>query len=156
MIEVAIPGSGKLRLEHLVLDFNGTLAADGQLIPGVAERLVQLSNTLGVHVITADTFGMVQKAMEGLPATVRILPPVGQGHAKMAYVAQLGRTNVVAIGNGRNDRLMVQSAGLGIAVVGPEAAAVDTVRAANVVATSILTALDLLLHPLRLVATLRE
>lgn len=156
MIEVAIPGGGKLRLEYLVLDFNGTLACDGHLLAGVSERLVQLSNCLSIHVITADTFGAVQQEMAGLPATVRILPQIGQGHAKMAYCAQLGRTNVVAIGNGRNDRLMLQAAGLGIAVVGPEAAAVDAVRAADIVVTHIHTALDLLLSPLRLVATMRE
>jgi soluble P-type ATPase len=156
MIEVAIPGSRKLRLEHLVLDFNGTLACDGALLPGVAERLVQLTQCLGLHVVTADTFGNVESVMQGFPATVRILPQVGQNHAKMAYVSQLGRVAVVAIGNGRNDRLMLQAAGLGIAVVGPEAAAVDAIRAADIVATSIHSALDLLLNPLRLVATMRE
>lgn len=156
MIEITIPGSSKLRFEHLVLDFNGTLALDGALLPGVAERLVQLSNCLSIHVITADTFGKVQEAMAALPVTVRILPAVGQGHAKMAYVAQLGRANVIAVGNGRNDRLMLQAAGLGIGVVGPEAAAVDAIRAGDVVATSILAVFDLLLNPLRLVATMRE
>ena len=110
MIEVTIPGNGKLRLEHLVLDYNGTLACDGALLPGVSERLVRLAECLDIHVITADTFGTAQKALEGLPVTLRILPPVGQGHAKMAYVSQLGRNRVVAVGNGRNDRLMVQAA----------------------------------------------
>ena len=28
MIEISIPGFGTLRLEHMVLDYNGTLACD--------------------------------------------------------------------------------------------------------------------------------
>ena len=36
MIAVDIPGYRELRLEHLVLDYNGTLAEDGKLLPGVA------------------------------------------------------------------------------------------------------------------------
>ena len=34
-----IPGSPPLRIRHLVLDLNGTLALDGRLLPGVAEAL---------------------------------------------------------------------------------------------------------------------
>jgi len=40
-------------------------------------------------------------------------------------------------------------------VVGPEGAAAELVGVADVVVTDILAALDLLLHPLRLTATLR-
>lgn len=156
MIEITIPGDGKLQLEHLVLDYNGTLACDGNLLDGVAERLTALAQCVTIHVITADTFGKVESAMQGLPCTVRILPQTGQGHAKMAYVSQLNRTRVVAIGNGRNDRLMLQVAGLGIAIIGPEGASMDAVQVADVAAPNIHAALDLLLHPLRLVATLRE
>ena len=35
MIDISIPGFGPLRLECLVLDYNGTLACDGELLPGV-------------------------------------------------------------------------------------------------------------------------
>ena len=46
--------------------------------------------------------------------------------------------------------------GLGIVVVQAEGAAVQTVLAADVLSRDILTALDLLIYPLRLVATLRS
>jgi soluble P-type ATPase len=62
----------------------------------------------------------------------------------------------VCVGNGRNDRLMLQVAGLGIVVVQAEGAAVQTALAADILSPDILTALDLLIHPLRLVATLRS
>jgi hypothetical protein len=43
MIDVAIPGFGRLALEHLVCDYNGTLARDGVLLDGVAARLTALA-----------------------------------------------------------------------------------------------------------------
>lgn len=33
MISVEVPGLGLLSLKHIVLDFNGTMATDGVLIP---------------------------------------------------------------------------------------------------------------------------
>ncbi len=38
MIEINIPGFHHLQLIHLVLDYKGTLAIDGHLIPHVAEN----------------------------------------------------------------------------------------------------------------------
>jgi soluble P-type ATPase len=62
----------------------------------------------------------------------------------------------VCIGNGHNDRLMLQAAALGIAVLQTEGAAMAAVIAADILAPGIADALDLLLHPLRLAATLRS
>ena len=76
--------------------------------------------------------------------------------AKLAFIEDLGAAQTVCIGNGRNDRLMLEAAGLGIAVIHEECAASATLAAADVVARSIVDALDLLLEPLRLVATLRS
>ena len=143
-------------MSFLVLDYNGTLACNGIMLDGVAERLIALAKNLSIHVVTADTFGTVEATLKCLPLTVRVLPQTGQNHAKMAYVSQLGRNETMCIGNGRNDRLMFQAAALGIAVVGPEGAAVDVLQASDVVTNSIQSALDLLLNPLRLVATLRS
>ena len=155
MIEIDIPGYETLHLEHLVLDYNGTLAVDGMLIDGVAEMLESLSTQLEIHVITADTFGRVEAAMAGLPCRVSILPPGQQDTGKLTYVGQLGLERTVCIGNGRNDRLMLQQAALGIALLQAEGAAAQTVLSSDVVATHILDALELLTNPLRLVATLR-
>ena len=65
-------------------------------------------------------------------------------------------SGVVAIGNGRNDRMMLAAAAIGIALVQAEGAAGQAVLCADVVATGILDALGLLEHPQRLVATLRS
>jgi soluble P-type ATPase len=156
VLTVEIPGRPTLRLEHLVLDFNGTLACDGALLPGVRERLTALAQDLTVHVLTADTFGKAAAELDGCPVALTVLPADAQDEAKAAAVRRLGSASVVAIGNGRNDRLMLAEAALGIAVVLAEGAAGETLHAADVVCTDIGAALDLLANPLRLAATLRS
>lgn len=109
MFAIEIPGYPTLKLEHLVLDFNGTLALDGQLLKGVAGRLERLT-------------------------------PL----------------RTACIGNGHNDHLMLGGAALGIAVMQGEGLAVTTLGVADLVVPSVLDALDLLLNPLRLIASLRQ
>jgi soluble P-type ATPase len=155
MIDIAIPGFGELHLSHLVLDYNGTLAVDGQLVGGVRVRLESLSRQLTLHVVTADTFGNVQNQLHGLPVSVHILPPGHQDQSKRDYLRRLGAAESAAIGNGRNDLLMLQEAALGIGVILAEGAWSATLAAADVVCNSILDALDLLSNPLRLTAALR-
>jgi len=156
VIQVDIPDFGQLALAHLVLDYNGTLAVDGSLAPGVADALTALAGVLSVHVVTADTFGLAGDALAGLPITLTILPPGRQDIAKQEYVAELGASRTVAVGNGRNDRLMLADAALGVAVIMGEGIAGVTLAAADVVCSGISDALALLSHPKRLVATLRS
>lgn len=156
MIEVEVPGYGHLRLEHLVLDYNGTLAVDGEPVPGVTDALKNLTQSLEVHVLTADTFGKVQSRLEGLSCRLSVLPVENQDTGKLDYVKALGAERTVCMGNGRNDRLMLKEAALGVAVILAEGVAVETLNSADVVCTSILSALELLTNPLRLTATLRS
>ncbi len=155
MIEINIPGFRHLQLAHLVLDYNGTLAIDGHLIPQVGKKLTKLSHDLHIHVLTADTFELAKTGLAGLPLDLTIAPPEDQAETKQAFVSSLGAEQVVAIGNGRNDGLMLKAAALGIALVQLEGGAVETLVSADIVSTSILDALDLFSHPQRLVATLR-
>ena len=155
MIEVNIPGFGSIAVQHLVLDYNGTLAVDGRPAAGVKRALSALADRLTVHVVTADTFGEVAREMADVPCTVSILSPGRQDEAKCRYVERLGAEHVAAVGNGRNDALMLEASRLGIAVILAEGASPAAVQAADVVCTEILSALALLDHPLRLTATLR-
>lgn len=155
MIEIAIPGAESLRLDYLVADFNGTLACDGLLLPGVADALHRLAGQLAIHVVTADTFGTVRAALANLPCKTVILPPGRQDGAKLRHIEALGAARCACVGNGRNDRAMLAAAALRIAVVQGEGAAAETLLAADIVAPDILVALGLLLHPQRLAATLR-
>ena len=156
MLIYEIPGYPELVLQHLVLDYNGTLAVDGALIPGVAAGLRGLARDLKIHVVTADTFGKVQSAMADIPCKVVVLAPGSQDIAKLDYVRELGCPVTACIGNGRNDRLMLKAAALGVAVILGEGAATAALTAADIVCTNIIDALDLFAHPLRLTATLRS
>jgi len=155
MLEIAIPGADTLRLAYLVADFNGTLAVDGVLLPGVSDALRRLAGLLDLHVVTADTHGKARDSLAGLPCSLVVLPDGAQDVAKRRYVEKLGADRCVALGNGRNDRLMLAAAGLGIAVIEAEGATVETLLAAKVVAPGIGAALGLLLNPARLAATWR-
>ncbi len=156
MIEINIPGFKHLRLEHLVLDYNGTLAIDGRLAAGVRERLERLAEILRIHIITADTFGQVRAVVADLPCTLHVLPQQSQAEAKRDYIRRLNAERTVCMGNGRNDRLMLAEASLGIAVLLAEGACAGCITAADVVCGDINDALDLLRYPLRLTATLRS
>ena len=48
MIEIEIPGFRLLRLAHLALDDNGTLAVNGDLIDGVESCLAVLAGELNM------------------------------------------------------------------------------------------------------------
>ena len=126
MVSVAIPGHGPLRIENLVLDYNG-----------------------------ADTFGKARSQLRRLDCELTILGDRSQDRAKAAFVRRIGAERTACIGNGRNDTLMLRTAALGIAVIQAEGAAVGAVLEADLVVKNVLDALDLLLHPLRLVAGLR-
>ena len=155
MLTIEIPGFGNLALEHLVLDFNGVVALDGKVLQGVHERLKDLAHNLKIHVVTADTFGSAEKALEDMDATLTVLESEGQDEAKRRYVAALGPEKCVCIGNGRNDRLMLKDAVLGIAVIHLEGMATEAALASDLLCTGIHDALDMLLAKKRLIATLR-
>ncbi len=155
MIEIDIPGIRKIYAEHLVLDYNGTVAEDGKLIPGVAGILNRISENLEIHVITADTFGNSASELSGIKCTLDIIGKGDQQKQKLDFIESLVTEKVISIGNGFNDLLMLKESALGITVIQKEGAAAKTLAAADIVVTSIIDALELMLNPLRLAATLR-
>ena len=155
-IKITVPGYDDLELEHLVLDYNGTLACDGKLLDGVGEILRRLSKKIKIHVVTADTFGHVNLELVDVPCSITILPMGSQDEGKREYIIGLGPDVTVCMGNGRNDKLMLKEAALGIAVIMGEGAARGTLLVADVICTDIISALELLENPLRLTATLRS
>ena len=63
---VQIPGLAVLRLEHLLVDVNGTLTNRGELLDGVEARLGRLSSRLGIRLVSADTFGTLNTIAAGM------------------------------------------------------------------------------------------
>lgn len=156
MIEVDIPGFADLRLEHLVLDVNGTIVVDGRPHPELHRTLSVLSRNLNVVAITADTRGTAAGLSRDLGIDVHIIEPGDEATRKAAFVEELGGSSVAACGNGANDVAMLESAALGIAIVGREGAFSGLLGAADVVVSRTTDALGLLVDTDRLKATLRR
>lgn len=156
MIQLDIPGRGVLELKNLVLDFNGTIAFDGQILPEVATLLGHLSLDLKIFVLTADTFGTAAVQCEQLPVTLHRLTSDNHTQEKGDFVEKLGGSTVVAFGNGRNDQKMLENAAIGVGVINDEGCAGPIFHTADLLICGIERALELLVERKRLIATLRQ
>lgn len=152
---IDIPGYLTMDLKYLILDFNGTLALDGVLIEGIKDKLRMLADEFKIFVLTADTFGSVKDQCQDLDVEVIVLTGDQVSKEKLRIVDELGYENCVAIGNGRNDYYMLRSAILSVGVIGDEGMYSGLAEAADVLIPSMDLALDLLLEPKRLIASLR-
>jgi P-type E1-E2 ATPase len=155
MIIIHIPGVQELILKNLLLDFNGTLALDGIILPGVKELLAKLAEVLDITIITADTFGTVKEELSGLKCRIVICETRRQREQKLDFLNMLNPATTCAIGNGSNDVLMLEKSALGICIIGHEGCSADALAKARVVCNNICKALELLLNHDRLKATLR-
>jgi P-type E1-E2 ATPase len=156
MIKFVVPGLGDYNLQHLVMDVNGTLAIDGQLMPGVAEKLSSLREHLTIHLLTADTHGRQSIIDRQMDLTATRITPGSESLQKADYVRRLGSERVAAMGQGANDAEMLAVARLGICVMSLEGVAKETLLACDLITPTILSALELLEKPMRIVASLRR
>ncbi len=71
---------GKIVLKHLVMDVNGTLALDGELVPGVLERVRTLESFFEIQLLTADT----NRRQPEIDAQLRLRKPgkIHRDHAR--------------------------------------------------------------------------
>lgn len=152
MIHLDIPPRGVIELHHAVFDVNGTLAIDGTPIDGVVDRLQALAQHLYLHALTAGTHGNIPELERTLGFPFHMIT---NGEEKTRYVERLGPAGVIAFGNGRNDVGMLRVAAIGVAILAGEGVALEAVQAADVLARGPVDAIDLVLKPKRLIATLR-
>jgi soluble P-type ATPase len=156
MIKIAIPGKGDLELKHVVFDVNGTLAVDGHLLPEIPELLDILKDHLEIHLLTADTHGKQAEIDLILNLKAERVKAGNEARQKADYIENLGAKNTVAIGQGANDALMLKSAGLGICTLSAEGTALETLLGSDLIVPDIQSALNILLNPTRLIASLRK
>ncbi len=143
-------------MDHLVLDVNGTLALDGQLLPGVADLLSSLRDHLTIHLLTADTHGKQTEIDQVLGIKAVLVKPGQEAAQKAAFVKEIGPEYTAAIGQGANDAFMLAEARIGICVLSEEGTSVDTLLSADLAVPDTESALKLFLHPTRLIASLRK
>lgn len=152
-MRVIIPGRKSLLLRRVILDFNGTIATDGKLMSEVRNPLRKLAQRLEVIVLTGDTHGTAHRALRGLPLDMYV---VKTGAEKRESLSESEWRETAVIGNGVNDVPMAKAAALAIGVLGREGASAELLRSVDIVTPHIVTALELFMHPQRLVATLRS
>ena len=152
MIRIDIPRRGIIELQHAVFDVNGTLAVDGIPIPGVVDRLHMLAEQLSLYALTAGTHGNIAELERSFGFSLQM---IATGEEKVRFVEQLGPAGVIAFGNGRNDVAMLHISAIGVAILAGEGVAIDALQAADVLALGPVDAIDLVLKPKRLIATLR-
>ena len=115
----------------------------------------EIATHLEVFVLTADTHGTAAAECAGLPVTLKTFPTDSAMHSKLEILHSLNGEFCCAIGNGRNDILMCQNAALSICIMGEEGCCSKLMEHTHVTVKSIENALELLLKPKRLIATLR-
>lgn len=157
MINLSVPGREmNLELKNLVLDLNGMLSLDGRLVEGVESRVALLKNELEIYLLSSDTLGCGAITAEELGIPIFKVGKEQGGEDKLDFLNTVGAEETIVIGNGFNDRLVLEHAALSIAVIGGEGCCVQALQKADIVVNNILDALDLLIKPLRIVATLRD
>lgn len=156
MLEINIPGRGNLQLNHLVCDVNGTLAVDGDLIDGIAQKIAFISTFLTIHLLTTDTHKKQSSIDQQLNLKAVRVKPGDEALQKAEYVRNLGANRVVAMGQGANDAGMLKEAALGICVISPEGTAVETMMVADLLLPDVFSALEMLENPMRIKADLRK
>jgi len=145
-----------LNIQHIVCDYNGTIAKDGMVLPEIKALFDELSKVYTLHVLTADTFGSVHAQLEAYDVKIKVLSTDDHTEEKAVYICELGKDLCVALGNGNNDAAMLSVASVGIAVMGDEGCAKDALMSSDVMCKSITEALSLILQSKRLIATLRR
>lgn len=156
VVKLAIPGREVLEIHNLILDMNGTLTTDGLLGEGTPARIQRLKSKLKLYLVTADTFGTGAGVARELGIDLVTVSPDKGAADKADFAVALGTAGLAAIGNGYNDVELFKQARLSIAVIGREGCCVTALLNADIAVNSINDALDLLLEPLRLTATLRS
>lgn len=153
---IEIPNFKTLTVTDIVCDYNGTIAKDGIVLPEVKALFDKICQHYTLHVITADTFGSVKAQLEDYGAQIRILSSSDHTKEKADFVRELGADSCIAIGNGNNDALMLETAAIGIAMMGDEGCSKDALLGSDIICKSISEALSLLIETKRLIATLRR
>ncbi len=155
-MKIEIPNYDTYNIKKIAFDFNGTLATGGNVPDEIIKKLEILAVNFDVYILTADTFGTVRDMVSNLAVEVAIIEGDDGTGFKRDFIREIGSDDTIAIGNGNNDRLMIEEAAIGIALIGNEGAATTTILNSDLVLSNIFDVFSLLEEPDRLIASLRK
>lgn len=156
MILYKIPGRKNIEIENVIFDYNGTIAVDGKLIDGVSKLINKLSKHVNIYILTADTYGTVEKECIGIEGKLLTFPKESAGESKRDIVSNLVGEKTLCLGNGFNDIPMFEEAILSIAVIEREGASAKLLTKADIVVRDIRDGINIILNENMIKATLRN
>ncbi len=153
---IEIPNFKNIDIKNIVFDYNGTLAKDGYLSNETKELLHTICGKYSVYVVTADTFGTVKEQLKEFDLKIKVLTSKDHTKEKGDFIKSLDKNVTASVGNGNNDKTMLEFSVLSIAIAGNEGCSKDTLLASDIVCNNINDAIELFLYPKRIIATLRK
>lgn len=153
MLKYEPKGVEPFELNTVILDLNGTLSVNGQVPDGVRERLDKLK-ALGfkIYLFSGDQRGTAAGIAINLGIELQKATTLEE---KAALTNKLDLKHTVAIGNARIDIGTFKPVKLRIGTLQAEGIHVEILKHIDVLTPSINDALDLLLNPDSLCATMR-
>ncbi len=152
-MNIDIAGIGTINAQKIFIDYNGTIAENGDLLTGIKKNLRDLSEIYEIYVLTGDTFGTVKEAFKDSSIEVIVAETA---IAKAAVIDRYNPDHCIAIGNGSIDQLMFKKAALSFCVIEREGASVKALLEADIVVHSIYHAFEMIESPKKIIATLKE
>jgi soluble P-type ATPase len=148
------PGVGQIELNTIILDLNGTLAINGQIVAGAEQRIVQLREK-GYKIIlfTGDQRGNAAQLAEKIGIEVK---KASNSDEKEKLTLELEVDKTVAIGNARIDIGTFKHTKLRIATLQAEGIHTGILEYVDIIIPSINDALDLLINENSFNATMRK
>ena len=158
MKEFIIPNYGKITIENIIFDINGTIQFNGQISDDLVKKIEELKKVYKIYLVSADTRGNLKELAEKLNVSYIKINPVENSEAeeKNRELIRLGKDVTVAIGNGNNDALMLKNAILGITILGSEGATIKSILNSEVIVPDPISAINLLLDEKIMIGTLRS
>jgi len=153
-----IPNYGKIQINNIVFDVNGTIQFNGKIPKIIKRELKKLKNYFKIFLISSDTRGNLKEIAQKLSiSSIKISTSgISEAEAKNNEIIKLGEGETVAVGNGNNDHMMLKSAVLGIAILGEEGLASKTLQNSDIVFSNCMDVIHFLMDEKKMIATLRN
>lgn len=149
-----VPVVGEIEINTIVLDLNGTLAVNGEIVPGSKEKIAEL-NKLGFKIIlfTGDQRGNAKEICDDLGIEFY---KAGNSEEKEKIFLTLDLEKTAAIGNARIDVGKFKHAKVSIATLQAEGIHTGILSDVDVIVPSVIDALNFFIDPNIFCATMRK
>ncbi len=157
-IDIKIPWGEKYSINNVVFDLNGTLANDGKIAENTIDLLEKLARDAKMYIVTADTHNTAEELKDKLGDLAEIIVLKSNDHAqeKARFVHTLGFRETVTVGNGANDLKMMEEGILSFGIIGGEGLYGPLLAKVDIVVQNVDHAIEMLINPMKIVATIRK